>query len=111
EVNGLGEGAPDYLDILSVTREFHKTHRGSRQLVPFFANLDTADYHCFDKEGRIWFWSHEEPGNPNRVNSSFERFLLTEAMHLQQRKDAVKESRARHGSRWRVKAVYPERPQ
>jgi hypothetical protein len=105
---GLGEGAPDYLDIRASSAAFHAEFPGARHLVPFFAYAD-ADFHCFDAAGRIHAWSHETPDESDPLTCGFDEFLLAETRHLVQRKDAICAARATSRRNWRTRAVYPER--
>ena len=106
---GLGEGAPDHLDIRASTAAFHETFPGARHLVPFFAYADDANYQCFDTAGRIHAWSHEVPDESDPLTCGFDEFLLAETRHLVRRRDAIRTARAASRRNWRMRAVYPER--
>ncbi|MBK7537485.1 MAG: pentapeptide repeat-containing protein [Myxococcales bacterium] len=106
---GLGEGAPEYLDIRAVTKEFHKEWHEALPgtLVPFFRYVNDADFFCFDKKGRIVSWSHEVPHLAKPVGLSFDEFLWREIRALVARKNAIKTAGSRYKRAWRDKAVYP----
>lgn len=107
---GLGNGAPEHLDIRAVTREFHEEWHEALlgNLFPFFCHVDDADFHCFDEQRRIVFWDHEVPNLAEPVGLSFDEFLLQQTQELIARKDAIKAARTRYKRAWRDKAVYPE---
>ncbi len=107
---GLGRDCPDYMDIRTVTEGFHEEFPETSNLIPFFAYSDDADFFCFDKNGHIHIWSHEQPGQSEVQGIGFDQFVINETKKLVLRKDAVKEAVARYGKKWREKAKSPELP-
>jgi hypothetical protein len=107
-VLGLGDECPDYMDIRAVADQFHSDYPDARKWVPFFAYNETADYYCFDKLGRVLFWSHEVPDEVEDQNVGFDQFVVQEAKKLVLRKDAVAEAVAKYGEKWRERVKYPE---
>jgi len=107
-VLGLGQECPDYMDIRTVAAQFHDEFPSTNKWVPFFAYNETADYYCFDKVGRILFWSHELPDEVEDQKVSFDQFMVQEAKKLVLRKDVVAEAVAQYGKKWRERAKCPE---
>src|SRR5262249_53174604 len=85
KVFGIAADIPDWLDIRVQYREF--SEEGFPALVPFLQVECDADRYCFDREGRIIKWDHEEPEIQEPLASSFSDLLLKEIRELEVRRD------------------------
>ncbi len=85
KVFGIAADIPDWLDIRVQYREF--SEEGFPELVPFLQLECDADRYCFDREGRIIKWDHEQPELREPLGSSFSELLLEEIHELEVRRD------------------------
>jgi hypothetical protein len=60
---------------------------GVPELVPFLQVECDADCYCFDAEGRITKWDHEQPEVRELLPSKFPDLLLSEIRELEIRRD------------------------
>jgi hypothetical protein len=108
-VLGLGQDAPDWLDIRAVTASFHEEFPEARELVPFFSYPDDRDFRCFHRDGSVWFWSHDTPDKAELREVNFDDFLIEQMKKLLRGKESVWDARLEYGDDWRFHAKYRER--
>jgi hypothetical protein len=111
-VIGVGEGAPEWLDIEEVTRTWREEHRelGFTNLdgiVPFFSYVDNADFACFTEQGGIVEWSHEVPDGFEHHQGTFGEYVVEKLSDLVAYKRAIAEAVRNHGDSWASEAKYP----
>lgn len=85
KVFGIAAGIPDWLDIQVQYREL--SDEGFPKLVPFLQVECDANRYCFDCEGRIIMWDHEQPEVREPLASNFSDLLLKEIHELEVRRD------------------------
>lgn len=85
KVFGIAANIPEWLDIRAQYREF--SEEGFPELVPFLQVVCDADRYCFDCEGRIIKWDHEQPEVWEPLAWSFSDLLLKEIRELEIRQD------------------------
>jgi hypothetical protein len=84
KVFGIAEGIPDWLDIRSQYKEL--SERRVYGLVPFLQLVGDADCYCFNSNGGIVKWSHEEPEARRVVATTFSELLMQEIRELEIRR-------------------------
>jgi hypothetical protein len=85
KVFGIASDIPDWLDIRVQWRQFRDS--GFGDLVPFLQVVCDSNLYCFDVEGNIIYWDHEEPDERRIVDEQFSDVLLREIHELDKRKD------------------------
>jgi hypothetical protein len=85
KVYGIAADIPEWLDIRVQYLEFSEA--GFPELVPFLQIECDADRYCFDREGRIIKWDHEQGDIREQLQSSFSELLLEEICELEIRRD------------------------
>ncbi len=83
-VYGISAKIPMWLDIREQYKEFKDS--GYSELVPFMQIVSDADCFCFDRQGQIFKWNHDEPDQPLPVDLSFTDLLMREIRDLEIRK-------------------------
>jgi len=58
---------------------------GFGHLVPFLQVQGDADRYCFDAGGRILYWRHEEPEEPEVQDITFAELVVREVRALEER--------------------------
>lgn len=85
QVYGIAEGMPDWLDIRVETQRFRDD--GIADLVPFIRIVGDANRWCFDADGRIVLWSHDDPDARPVEDVTFADLVLREIHELEARVD------------------------
>jgi hypothetical protein len=85
KVFGIAADIPEWLDIRVQYQEFRE--EGFPELVPFLQIECDADRYCFDAEGRIIKWDHEQHEVREPLAQSFSELLLEEIRELESRRD------------------------
>lgn len=83
QVFGISEEIPEWLDIREQYREFRS--EGFGELVPFLQLINDPDKYCFDAQGRIVHWLHEEPQKRRVLRTTFSKLLMREIHELEKR--------------------------
>lgn len=83
KVFGIATDIPDWLDIRKQFATMQED--GFPNLVPFLQLECDANRYCFDSQGRIVYWDHEEVEEQTIVDSSFSDLLLKEIHDLEER--------------------------
>lgn len=91
KVFGIAADIPAWLDIREQRKKFQT--EGFTDLVPFLQLCSDADPYCFDRDGRIFRWSHETPTEREFEKISFSELLMRELHELNARKEKKKGQR------------------
>ncbi len=84
-VFGIATDIPDWLDIRVRWRQFRD--QAWADLIPFLQRIGDADAYCFNTDGQIVEWSHDEPDERRVVDMTFPDLLLQEIHELDERKN------------------------
>jgi hypothetical protein len=95
KVFGISATIPDWLDLREQYREM--CDEGYPELVPFLQVECDADRYCFDRDGRVVKWDHEEPDAQEPLGSSFSEVLMAEIRELEARRDRKARGEDRRG--------------
>ncbi|MFO1481881.1 MAG: SMI1/KNR4 family protein [Verrucomicrobiaceae bacterium] len=88
-VFGLSKKAPDEIHMNSRLEEFENNF-GKNKLVPFMKLFGSADRYCFDHEGHIFEFQHDDVARPHLIEESFSVLLMREINELIERTNRKK---------------------
>jgi hypothetical protein len=91
DVFGWDEECQDYTNLLLVYEKFKQANVGGPDLMPFMKEVSSADFWCFDRDGNIFHWFHDEPAAPQPVKEDFDTRLVEQTKELVANKDRVKQ--------------------
>lgn len=83
KVFGISVGIPDWLNLRAQFAAMRA--EGFTDLVPFLQRECDANRYCFNPQGQIVQWDHEEPEELAVVSSSFSDLLMKEVRDLEDR--------------------------
>lgn len=95
-VLGIGRELPEVLDARAAIADLRAG--GQTGLMPFLRRIMEADVYCFDAEGRIVRWNHEEPAAREVVDATFPELVLREFDALQDRLERKQRGEDRRGT-------------
>lgn len=94
KVFGIAKDIPEWLDVREQWREFREEGRGD--LVPFLQLEGDVNCYCFDRDGRIIAWDHEQPERRDpATHQSFSALLMDEIRDLEKRQKRKLRQKAR----------------
>ena len=85
KVFGISKDVPEWLDLRVQTTEM--VEAGYKDLVPFLQLECETNKYCFNSQGQIFEWNHEDPDERNIIDMTFSELLMREIRELEIRKD------------------------
>ena len=86
-VLGVGEAVPPEMRVLDAAKELRQ--QGVTDLLPFMGRTMEADCWCFDPDGVIVRWDHEQPEKRERLDLNFGDLVVREFDELEGRLERV----------------------
>jgi hypothetical protein len=87
-VLGVGETVPPDMRLVEATKQLRE--QGVTDLLPFMQRTLEADCWCFDREGRIVRWDHEQPEERALVETDFGETVLHQFDELEVRLEKMR---------------------
>jgi len=92
-VHALSDEAPEWMQLRPAADEFKEM---GHQVIPFLKVIGDADVYCFDRDGQIQRWSHEEEiFDP--YDGGFFDVLRYEFLELEERRERKQAEQASDG--------------
>ena len=85
KVFGIAAKIPEWLDIRIAYQKL--SSEGFPELVPFLQLVGNANRFCFQRDGGIVEWDHEEPDKREVLDKDFASLFMREIRGLEKRKD------------------------